>query len=111
MSLSSYRCRIENCNFESDSNDEKIWDSHYQSEHGIAINNKCRRCGKSFVAVKRYSDPNKQAEKLRSRIICPSCSNTGVEYRNGRWYRTSEDWQKSNLSVLNILLVEEAREV
>jgi len=109
MNLSSYRCRIEKCDFKTDSKDEKVWDSHYQTEHGFSIRNTCRKCGKRFVAVKDYAQ-GKESD-FKAKLICNECSETGIEYRNGRWYQTSKPWKNTDLSPLQILVVDEVEKL
>lgn len=109
MNLSSYRCRVKACDFASDSKDEKTWDSHFQTEHGFTIRNTCKKCGKRFVAVKDYAQG--EQSDFKARVICDKCSETGVEFRNGRWYRTVEPWEETDVSPLQILVVEEVEQV
>lgn len=77
MSLSSFRCRVENCNFGADSKDEKVWDSHYQSEHGISIYNDCVKCGKRFIAVwtgfTSEDSVGKDEDKIFHKKVCSEC--------------------------------------
>jgi len=65
-------CRIPGCDFRG-KKDEKIWDSHYQEEHGISINNDCTICGERFIALKMNGSSDIHELELFHEVVCEGC--------------------------------------
>lgn len=68
---------MKGCNFKSEDKDEKVWDSHYQTEHGISIYNNCSECGKRFIAAwigfASESEIEQDNGKVFHETICDEC--------------------------------------
>lgn len=78
MSISYATCRMNNCQFKSEDKDEKVWDSHYQTQHGISIYNDCRECGERFIAAWRgftsEQDMPDGEDKVFHETVCDDCA-------------------------------------